>query len=124
MEIGDTATDFESRSFGEELALCQRYFQSYNEPALRGVTSGSSLDRMGMMLPMVMRAAPQLTFSGTLTWYDGAGTGTITSIGTQYTHPHAVEFDASMATGSSQAGRAMVIYNSGSSGVLKIDAEL
>jgi hypothetical protein len=27
MEIGSTATDFESRSFSEELALCQRYFQ-------------------------------------------------------------------------------------------------
>jgi hypothetical protein len=27
MEIGSTATDFESRSYGEELALCQRYFE-------------------------------------------------------------------------------------------------
>lgn len=124
MEIGDTATDFESRSFGEELALCQRYYQSYNEPAMRGVTSGSSLDRMAMTLPVVMRAAPQLTFSGTLTWYDGAGTGTMTSISAQYTHPHAVEFDASAATGSSQAGRAMTIYNSGANGILQINAEL
>ena len=27
LEIGDTATDFEHRSYGEELALCQRYYQ-------------------------------------------------------------------------------------------------
>jgi len=27
LEYGDTATDFEHRSYGEELALCQRYFQ-------------------------------------------------------------------------------------------------
>jgi hypothetical protein len=26
-EIGDTATDFEHRSFGEELSLCQRYYE-------------------------------------------------------------------------------------------------
>ena len=26
VEVGDTATDFEHRSFGEELSLCQRYF--------------------------------------------------------------------------------------------------
>ena len=26
LEIGSTATPFEHRSFGEELALCQRYF--------------------------------------------------------------------------------------------------
>ena len=31
LEVGSTATPFEHRSFGEELALCQRYFQkSYN----------------------------------------------------------------------------------------------
>ena len=28
IEVGDTATDFEHRSFGEELALCQRYFET------------------------------------------------------------------------------------------------
>ena len=28
MEIGSQATNFEHRSFGEELALCQRYFRS------------------------------------------------------------------------------------------------
>jgi IS1 family transposase len=27
LEVGDTATPFEHRSFGEELSLCQRYFQ-------------------------------------------------------------------------------------------------
>jgi len=28
LEVGDTATDFEHRTFGEELAKCQRYFYS------------------------------------------------------------------------------------------------
>ena len=27
LEVGSTATDFEHRSFAEELALCQRYYQ-------------------------------------------------------------------------------------------------
>lgn len=32
LEVGSVATEFEHRSFGEELALCQRYFEcSYNE---------------------------------------------------------------------------------------------
>ena len=30
MEIGATATDFEHRSYGEELALCQRYLPAFN----------------------------------------------------------------------------------------------
>ena len=29
-EVGDTATPFEHRSYGQELALCQRYFQRFN----------------------------------------------------------------------------------------------
>ncbi len=29
LEVGSVATDFEHRSFGQELTLCQRYFQAY-----------------------------------------------------------------------------------------------
>jgi hypothetical protein len=40
-ELGDAATDFEHRSFGEELTLCQRYFcKSYNYDIAPGA-SGS-----------------------------------------------------------------------------------
>ena len=31
MEVGSQATPFEHRSFGEELALCQRYFQQWTQ---------------------------------------------------------------------------------------------
>ena len=31
LEVGSVATDFEHRSFGQELALCQRYYQRYRE---------------------------------------------------------------------------------------------
>jgi len=30
LEVGSTATDFEHRSYGEELALCQRYYEKVN----------------------------------------------------------------------------------------------
>ena len=29
LEVGDTATPFEHRSYGEELALCQRYYEKF-----------------------------------------------------------------------------------------------
>jgi len=43
VEIGSVATPFEHRSFGEELDLCQRYFQSYTHNGSGGgyVTNGS-----------------------------------------------------------------------------------
>ena len=34
LEVGDTATEFEHRSYGEELALCQRYFYSWTSSGL------------------------------------------------------------------------------------------
>ena len=40
MEIGTQATDFESRSFNEELALCQRYYEkSYDYDVAPGTTT-------------------------------------------------------------------------------------
>ena len=33
VEVGDTATEFEHRSFGEELLLCKRYFEVYSPAA-------------------------------------------------------------------------------------------
>ena len=68
IEVGSVATDFEHRSFGEELALCQRYF--FRVPALgTGATSiyigsgveSSSNSRIAFIMPQVMRAAPTVT---------------------------------------------------------------
>ena len=40
LEVGDTATDFEHRSFGEELLLCKRYFEkSYDVGTAPGTNS-------------------------------------------------------------------------------------
>ena len=72
LEVGSTATPFEHRSFGEELALCQRYFQkSYNHGDAIGNTSNSngsnafqiddgSIQRDGVRLTQTMRADPTI----------------------------------------------------------------
>jgi hypothetical protein len=40
LEVGDTATPFEHRSYGEELALCQRYYEEGSYLFAGDVTSG------------------------------------------------------------------------------------
>ena len=40
LEISDVATDFEHRSYGEELALCQRYFERFDYDKSGGGVSG------------------------------------------------------------------------------------
>ena len=46
LEVGDTATSFEHRSFGEELRRCERYFQCLKGPNL--IDSGSSESCFGI----------------------------------------------------------------------------
>jgi len=71
MEVGSQATPFENRSFGEELALCQRYFQ---DPKLTSgnylwlypiVTDGTGkYRRASYLLPTTMRADATATLTG------------------------------------------------------------
>ena len=73
MEIGSVATPFEHRSFGEELALCQRYLQKYTGvTAIKTFPHTSTLHSWndnnasnGMVsTTTTMRAAPTITESG------------------------------------------------------------
>ena len=71
-EVGDKATPFEHRSFGEELLLCQRYFQivknlsSYNFVMVRH-TDGTDLYSGSHHFNPILRAAPSVS-------YDASGT--------------------------------------------------
>jgi len=63
LEVGTTATDFEHRSVGEELLLCQRYYISYVQQACSGYieTSGANQAQLTHQLPVSMRATPSAT---------------------------------------------------------------
>ena len=70
LEVGSQATPFEHRSFGEELILCQRYYQQYVNPCCTGVIpdNGSKAYSIGLQFQTRMRAVPTLTITN-------AGTG-------------------------------------------------
>ena len=86
-EVGKNATEFEHRSYGEELALCQRYYQedtiSNNNvgpwfTVIDGL--GSSYYRCTIHLPTSMRVNPTVTWSAS---------GTIgATYGTQFISHH------------------------------------
>ena len=72
LEAGDTATPFEHRSYGQELALCQRYYFRFNPSAGNSNTLGvgfvdsSTSSSHTHYFPGPMRAAPSaLEQSGT-----------------------------------------------------------
>ena len=63
LEVGSTATEFEHRSYGEELQLCQRYFQKWYSAVGRSTLSnGAPMHACKHSQPM--RATPTINRAG------------------------------------------------------------
>ena len=58
LELGSVATDFEHRSYGEELALCQRYYQMVSDKFTSQGTRWSTVYYGSYYMPVTMRSAP------------------------------------------------------------------
>ena len=87
LEVGSVATPFEHRSYGEELALCQRYYQklfsstNYGYPTSSIVMAYISTDAFGSVsFAQPMRAAPTLTTTGNFRLSDQSATSAATSV--------------------------------------------
>jgi hypothetical protein len=98
LERGSTASSFDFRSYGQELALCQRYFcKTYDVDTAPGtvtatggiftIVTNASVMQITWTFPVNMRAAPTVTVynmsTGAVgTWRDGgAVNNTITAVG-------------------------------------------
>ena len=73
LEKNSFATDFEHRSFGQELALCQRYFQQIGASGQDGtytvaagyLYSHGTYMATGYVMPVMMRTTPTITSGST-----------------------------------------------------------
>ena len=85
LEVGERSTPFEHRSYGEELALCQRYFYKHD------LTEGSSTIAHGhcatttlfigvIAAPVSFRDTPTVSSSGSFEVVDGTSSFTPSSI--------------------------------------------
>ena len=81
LEVGDTATDFEHRSYSDELSRCQRYYyellgtHAYEHVGI-GYTWSSTSGCTTIYHPQHMRAAPTGTVTGNLQIHDGGDIAT------------------------------------------------
>ena len=131
LEIGDTATSFEHRSFGEELSRCQRYYVKYAGPRRYPFINGAGANTQGFLnfqYPVKMRAAPTVTF--------GAGVGIFTpqvSVSQTVTSAAAIGVDGFTTikwVGQSNLGShgdakyGMILHDSTANSVIETSAEL
>jgi hypothetical protein len=132
LEVGTTATPFERRLYGQELANCQRYYyrmtnanSSYSSFGI-GQSTGTTTIRIMMSIPTTMRTFSQsFDVSSTATWIlqNSAGSATISSIGTSTNNGlniFELEFTVSTVT----AGAVYALYSNTSAAFVGVSAEL
>jgi hypothetical protein len=119
LEVGSTATSFDYRPYGTELALCQRYFVKDLKDAgsatfLIGVVDATtSADRCGMRFPVTMRTSPTAAVGGTANprIYDGSGVPAITSIVSNASSSFGASLALAGSGGGLTVGRAAIIID-------------
>jgi hypothetical protein len=80
LEVGSQATPFEHRSFGEELALCQRYFELLNGGIAMGASDSATTTQASVQYKQSKRAGATIAKSGTVYANDGATQGTVSGV--------------------------------------------
>ena len=92
LEVGNVATDFEHRSFGQELDLCLRYFQRFVSGSNYQIGMGAmyTSSQLKSIVPFIkeMRAAPtvvQTTGGNYYVFYRDGGADYFNSFGVENT---------------------------------------
>ena len=88
LEIGTSATPFERRMYGQELALCQRYYErrsgaTYQGLGIAGNWYSTTSGNMSVTFPVPKRAIPSSSYSG-ISIRNGAGFSSVTSLAGPY----------------------------------------
>ena len=123
LEVGRNATDFEHRSYGEELALCQRYCQSFNGRIAIGNWNGATGALVVRYLSPPMRIAPSMhsynagrCLVEAVAWYN-VGSVAIQS----ETRNTSAVFQLSSVSNSGQSVNANAMWGNGASVVLQAE---
>ncbi|MDP6583619.1 MAG: hypothetical protein QF535_03105, partial [Anaerolineales bacterium] len=122
-EIGDTATPFEHKTYGQELAACQRYYREIAGYTGVGRNSPATI-RVSCPISPEMRATPSVALGSTNNFQDGDGTviagdglSNLSSTSSAYAGTFTV-------SGTAPQSHRPYIHAASSGGTSKLDAEL
>jgi hypothetical protein len=131
LEVGDTATPFEHRSYGDELARCMRYYwrlksEGYNTPIAMAQAETTTVGVSVLKLPVQMRAIPTFSDSGGTNdffYYDG-GSDVFSSFSGASGSKDTSLIYKSFSSGAFTDNQALTLRFNDSDGFLAWDAEL
>jgi len=135
LEVGSTATSFDYRPYGTELALCQRYYQIPSKLASSdnyflfgtGYTINSTSAYMYVKFTQTMRTNPTMTYSAANTFAVHTGSSSVvscTAMGTERTTSDTAWVTATVASGLTTGYGVFLIGNNSSSAKIEASAEL
>jgi hypothetical protein len=90
LEKGSTATSFDYRPYGTELALCQRYFFQSTATSIGRASSGAATYSIGFSLPVVMRSKPSISSASFTVNTGSSGTAAIDPVSSATTNTNFV----------------------------------
>ena len=123
MEIGSQATSFEHRSFAEELALCQRYFEFVNGGIDTGMSVSTSSVQFVYRYRVDKRASATAALVGTPLINDGTQQSNINSVANTY-HSFTSGTYLDLSTGTVNNNDTVLIYSNSATVGFSFDAEL
>jgi hypothetical protein len=134
LEKGSTATSFDYRPYGTELALCQRYYyyfgsdQANNCAGVGQVYVSTGFNNVMVPFPVTMRTTPSFTYSDLTHWLvqNASGSGVALTALSQVTTDASTKNGGVRGTVASGlvAGNAVGLYANSSSAKLNFSAEL
>ena len=127
LEVGE-ATPFEHRSFGDELARCQRYFErigGYNYPAIgNGMQRDTTQSHTHIYFKVTKRANPTESRSNIITTDRFAFDEAITGVGQFYPTTYGAQIQYTHNSVGAQRRPILISAPSGQTGYVDFDAEL
>jgi hypothetical protein len=125
LEPGTVATPFERRSYGQELALCRRYYTRISATGSNftsfgaGYAIGTATANIHLSYPTNMRTAPTLTQSNT-----SLGGVVVTSISSVYAGTDSLLAQMTVASGLTTGQGITLIANNNAAAYIDLTAEL
>jgi len=138
VEEGDVATDFEHRSYHDELLKCQRYYvemgRAYSGESgyvLQGLQAYGTTSLFGVLaqLPVRMRTKPTCTVAGSITFANFSGAGVYAPSSTLGVNQSSPTWIGTSGAGFSsayfvQGGFSVTYVHPDGTNYIKVDAEL